>query len=56
MSVTSTLSISTLPDDGYSKPANILKRVVLPQPEGPNNEKNSPLAIFTFTLSTERNN
>jgi hypothetical protein len=38
----------TLPESGYSSPAIILSVVVLPQPEGPNNTKNSPFLIDKF--------
>ena len=40
--VTSTPSSSTRPDVGCSKPAISRNIVVLPQPEGPSREKNSP--------------
>ena len=42
---TSTPSSITLPLVGCSKPAIIFSRVVLPQPDGPRSEKNSPRAI-----------
>jgi hypothetical protein len=38
-------SINISPSVGHSKPATIRKEVVLPQPDGPSNEKNSPLLI-----------
>ena len=37
---------------GRSKPAIIRKQVVLPEPEGPSIEKNSPSVISSITLST----
>ena len=49
---TSTPSSRTLPDVGSSKPAIILSRVVLPQPDGPSIEKNSPRAIEKSARST----
>jgi hypothetical protein len=33
------------PDEGFSKPANIMSRVDFPQPEGPRSETNSPCLI-----------
>ena len=38
----STPSISMVPDVGVSKPASMRSSVVLPQPDGPSSEKNSP--------------
>src|SRR5258708_28064438 len=52
MSDTSTPSSRILPEVGCSKPAISRKVVVLPQPEGPSREKNSPLATVRSTLST----
>ena len=49
---TSTPSSMTLPDVGSSKPAIILSRVVLPQPDGPSSEKNSPRPIEKSARST----
>ena len=49
---TSTPSSSTLPDVGSSKPAMILSRVVLPHPDGPSIEKNSPRPIENAASST----
>ncbi len=43
------------PSLGSMKPEIILRIVVLPQPEGPRNEKNSPGLIATLALSTARN-
>ena len=40
--VTSSPSSVTVPEVGSSKPAIIRSVVVLPQPEGPSSEKNSP--------------
>ena len=37
---------------GVSKPANIIKVVVLPDPDGPNIVTNSPLAISKFKFFT----
>ena len=44
-------SICKDPADGSSKPAMVRSKVVLPQPEGPSSEKNSPPAM---ARSTER--
>ena len=49
---TSTPSSITLPLVGCSKPAIIFSRVVLPQPDGPRSEKNSPRAIAKSARST----
>src|SRR5580692_12141825 len=49
---TSTPSSRILPDVGCSKPAIRRKVVVLPQPDGPSREKNSPLATVRSMLST----
>ncbi len=38
-------SISTAPEEIPSKPAIVRNSVVLPQPEGPSSEKNSPALI-----------
>ncbi len=38
-------SISTTPDEISSNPAMVRRSVVLPQPEGPSSEKNSPARI-----------
>ena len=40
------------PEVGCSNPAISRKVVVLPQPEGPSREKNSPLATVRSMLST----
>jgi hypothetical protein len=45
-------SINRLPEVGYSNPANNLNNVVLPHPEGPKREKNSPSLISNETSST----
>jgi hypothetical protein len=45
-------SITMLPLSGRSNPAIIRIKVVLPQPDGPSSEKNSPLRISTDTPST----
>src|SRR5689334_5166480 len=45
-------SIITSPDVGSSNPARMRKRVVLPQPEGPSSEKNSPRRMPKDTSST----
>ena len=50
--VTSAPSIKTCPSRGCSKPANNLNNVVLPQPEGPRREKNSPCFMENETSST----
>jgi hypothetical protein len=39
---------------GSSKPATIRSVVVLPQPDGPSSEKNSPSAMRRSTCSTAR--
>ena len=44
-----------LPDVGSSKPAIILSSVVLPQPDGPRREKNSPRPIEKSARSTATN-
>jgi hypothetical protein len=38
----------TAPESGLSNPAIIRRRVVLPHPEGPRREKNSPFFIARF--------
>src|SRR5262245_27686598 len=40
------------PESGNSKPAIMRNDVVLPQPEGPSREKNSPAAMSSVTPST----
>src|SRR5690242_11239573 len=45
-------SIITSPAVGSSNPARMRSRVVLPQPEGPSSEKNSPRRISNDTSST----
>src|SRR5262249_24038757 len=42
----------TRPESGNSKPAIMRSEVVLPQPEGPSREKNSPAAMSSVTSST----
>ena len=48
----STPSRNTFPDVGFSKPAIILSKVDLPQPELPNNAKISPFWMEIETSST----
>src|SRR5438067_10620441 len=52
MSDTSTPSSRIRPEVGCSNPAISRKVVVLPQPDGPSREKNSPLATVRSMLST----
>src|SRR5262245_60875441 len=47
-------SISSSPDVGSSKPASMRSSVVLPHPDGPSREKNSPRRISNDTSSTAR--
>src|SRR3989442_14129964 len=42
----------TIPSSGMSRPAMMRSNVVLPQPDGPSSEKNSPLRIETLTRSS----
>src|SRR5688572_16855145 len=42
----------TRPESGSSKPAIMRSDVVLPQPDGPSREKNSPAAMSSVTPST----
>src|SRR5436853_5572068 len=42
----------TRPLSGISKPAMMRRLVVLPQPEGPSSEKNSPALMSSVTPST----
>src|SRR5690349_6839181 len=42
----------TRPASGISKPAIMRRDVVLPQPDGPSSEKNSPAAMSSVTPST----
>src|SRR5688572_9528599 len=42
----------TRPESGNSKPAIMRSDVVLPQPDGPSREKNSPAAMSSVTPST----
>ncbi len=51
-SVTSLPSIRIAPSSGKANPPMMRNSVVLPQPEGPNSEKNSPFAIESVTRST----
>ena len=44
-----------LPSVGGMKPAIMRKVVVLPQPEGPSSETNSPLASSSEKLATASN-
>ncbi|MCY1308911.1 hypothetical protein D9M70_589540 [compost metagenome] len=50
--VSSVPSSRIVPAVGASKPAIIRSTVVLPEPEGPSIEKNSPLAMSMSTWST----
>ena len=43
------------PSEGSMKPDTMRRIVVLPQPEGPRKEKNSPGLMETLALSTARN-
>jgi len=43
------------PAVGVTSPAIICKVVVLPQPEGPRSEMNSPFSIAKLKLSTAAN-
>ena len=52
MAVMSLPSTRMRPDVGVSKPAIILRIVVLPQPEGPSRETNSPFSKPRLTLLT----
>src|SRR5215472_13043255 len=52
MCVISTPSSRMVPSVGCSNPAISRSVVVLPQPEGPSREKNSPLSTVRLTLST----
>src|SRR6187402_2027577 len=45
-------SIRMRPSLGTSRPASIRSNVVLPQPDGPSNAKNSPSSMARSTLST----
>src|SRR5262245_8712211 len=51
-SVMSSPPTNTRPESGISKPAIMRRDVVLPQPEGPSSEKNSPAAMSSVTRST----
>ena len=48
-------SMKIRPEEGVSKPASILRSVVLPQPEPPSRAKSSPLPISSETSSTATN-
>ena len=52
MRETSAPSSRIAPSVGASKPAIIRRVVVLPQPDGPSSEKNSPAAIVKQASST----
>ena len=52
MFVTSSSKIETIPLSGASNPAITLRHVVFPEPDGPNNEKNSPSLAVKFILSS----
>ena len=47
-------SIKISPCVAVSKPASIIKQVVLPEPDGPSIVTNSPLAILRFKSFTTR--
>ncbi|MDT4873921.1 hypothetical protein FQZ97_1091890 [compost metagenome] len=42
------------PEVGDSKPASIIRVVVLPEPDGPSSERNSPFWISRFRSRTTR--
>ena len=44
-------AIAIVPSVGWSKPASMRRSVVLPQPDGPRSEKNSPAAMVSETSS-----
>src|ERR1700733_16332346 len=46
------LSMKISPSVGVSNPASMRSKVVLPQPEGPSSEKNSPWAMSKLTWLT----
>ena len=46
--MTSLLNKLTKPESGFSNPPITFKHVVLPDPEGPNKEKNSPSLISNW--------
>ena len=48
-------SMAIVPAVGVSKPAIILSSVVLPQPDGPSSEKNSPSRIDSVASSSALN-
>ena len=48
-------SMKMLPDVGLSKPAIMRSSVVLPQPDGPSSEKNSPSRMLRFASSSALN-
>ncbi len=50
--VTSSPPMRTTPASGVTKPAIISSVVVLPEPEGPSSEKNSPAAMVASTPAT----
>ena len=52
--VTSCPSIAMAPAEGVSKPATMRRTVVLPQPEGPSSEMNSPFSIARLKSLTTR--
>jgi hypothetical protein len=51
---TSRLSMSTRPESGRSMPEAILRRVVLPQPEGPSRQSTSPGATTSEMPASAR--
>ncbi len=50
--VMSAPSMTIWPESGVSRPASMRRSVVLPHPEAPRSEKNSPWKISRLTLST----
>ena len=50
--VTGWPAIRISPDDGGSSPAIISIRVLLPQPDGPRTDRNSPAGTSSETCST----
>src|SRR5690606_41033947 len=50
--VTSLSPMTICPEDGSSRPATILSTVVLPQPDGPRKEMNSPCVTSRLMSST----
>ena len=46
--------IASVPEVGASRPAIVRRSVVLPQPDGPSNAKNSPSSIARSSSSIAR--